>query len=59
VGIGEMAMVSTAPAIVNAIRDATGAMVFQLPATPERVKAAMTARAAAPAPEPELAGAAG
>jgi aldehyde oxidoreductase len=43
VGIGEMAMVSTAPAIVNAIRDACGAMVFELPATPERVKAALAA----------------
>ena len=41
VGIGEMAMVSTAPAIVNAIRDACGAMVFELPATPERVRAAL------------------
>ena len=41
VGIGEMAMVSTAPAIVNAIRDACGAMVFELPATPDRVKAAL------------------
>ncbi|MFN8631083.1 MAG: molybdopterin cofactor-binding domain-containing protein [Chloroflexota bacterium] len=44
VGIGEMAMVATAPAIVNAIRDATGAMVYDLPATPERVKAALAAR---------------
>jgi aldehyde oxidoreductase len=44
VGIGEMAMVATAPAIVNAIRDATGAMIYELPATPERVKAALAAR---------------
>ncbi len=44
VGIGEMAMVATAPAIVNAIRDATGAMVYELPATPERVKAALANR---------------
>jgi aldehyde oxidoreductase len=43
VGIGEMAMVSTAPAIVNAIRDACGAMVYELPATPERVRAALAA----------------
>ena len=50
VGIGEMAMVSTASAIVNAIRDACGAMIYQLPATPERVRAALVA--AAPAPEP-------
>ena len=44
VGIGEMAMVSTAPAIMNAIRHATGAMVTELPATPARVKAALAAR---------------
>lgn len=36
-GIGEHALVPTAPAIVNAIRDATGAPVRDLPATPERV----------------------
>lgn len=41
VGVGEMSMVSTAPAIVNAIRNACGAMVFELPATPARVKAAL------------------
>jgi aldehyde oxidoreductase len=58
VGIGEMAMVSTAPAIVNAIRHATGAMVYQLPATPERVKAALAA-ADGPTPDAELAGAVG
>ena len=55
VGIGEMAMVSTAPAIVNAIRDACGAMVFELPATPERVKAALAVAAAAPVREPAAA----
>jgi aldehyde oxidoreductase len=43
VGIGEMAMVSTAPAIMNAIRHATGAMVYDLPATPARVRAALAA----------------
>ncbi len=42
VGIGEMAMVSTAPAIINAIRDACGAMVYDLPATPEKVRAAIS-----------------
>jgi aldehyde oxidoreductase len=59
VGIGEMAMVSTAPAIVNAIRDATGAMVHDLPATPERVKAALAAAAGGAERSPELAGAPG
>jgi aldehyde oxidoreductase len=53
VGIGEMAMVSTAPAIINAIRDACGAMVFELPARPERVLAAL---AAAGARAPAVAG---
>jgi aldehyde oxidoreductase len=46
VGVGEMAMVSTAPAIVNAIRDACGAMVFELPATSDRVRAALAVAAA-------------
>jgi aldehyde oxidoreductase len=44
VGIGEMAMTTTAPAILNAIRHATGAMVLELPATPARIKAAMAPR---------------
>ena len=40
-GIGEMTMVSTAPAVTNAIYNACGARVYKLPATPERVKAAL------------------
>jgi CO/xanthine dehydrogenase Mo-binding subunit len=36
-GIGEPAMVPTAPAIVNAIYDAVGVRITSLPATPERV----------------------
>jgi aldehyde oxidoreductase len=40
-GIGEMTMVSTAPAVVNAIADACGARVYDLPATPEKIKAAL------------------
>jgi aldehyde oxidoreductase len=42
-GIGEMTMTSTAPAVINAIKDACEAMVYDLPATPERVKAALAA----------------
>lgn len=38
-GIGEPAMVQTAPAIINAIYDAIGVRITQLPATPERVLA--------------------
>ncbi len=41
-GIGEMTMVSTAPAVTNAIYDACGARIFTLPATPEKIKAALT-----------------
>ena len=37
-GIGEMTMVSTAPAVINAIKDACGARIFNLPATPEKVR---------------------
>ncbi|MGD9146679.1 MAG: molybdopterin-dependent oxidoreductase, partial [Anaerolineae bacterium] len=40
-GLGEAATLSTAPAILNAIYHATGARVRQLPATPERVLAAL------------------
>lgn len=40
-GLGEHALIPTAPAILNAIRDATGARVERLPATPERVLAAI------------------
>lgn len=36
-GVGEHTLIPTAPAIINAIRDATGALVTSLPATPERV----------------------
>ena len=44
-GIGEMTMCSTAPAVINAIKDACGARIFDLPATPEKVKAALEAQA--------------
>ena len=40
-GVGEMTMVCTAPAVINAIFDACGARVSSLPATPEKVKAAL------------------
>lgn len=41
VGVGEMTMVPTAPAVVNAIANACGARVRKLPATPQKVLAAM------------------
>jgi aldehyde oxidoreductase len=43
-GIGEMTMVSTAPAVTNAIYNACGARIYNLPATPEKVKAAMAGK---------------
>ncbi|HET7235691.1 MAG TPA: molybdopterin cofactor-binding domain-containing protein [Actinomycetota bacterium] len=42
-GIGEHALVPTAPAVLNAIRDAVGAGVHRIPATPDRVLAAIAA----------------
>jgi nicotinate dehydrogenase subunit B len=43
-GAGEPAAVATAPAIANAIFDATGARLRTVPFTPPRVKAALTER---------------
>lgn len=40
-GIGELPMDVVAPAIVDAIHDAVGAWVTELPATPERILAAL------------------
>ena len=40
-GIGEQALIPTAPAILNAIHHATGARITQVPATPDRVRAAI------------------
>jgi aldehyde oxidoreductase len=40
-GIGEMTMVSTAPSVVNAIYNACGVRIYDLPATPEKIKAAL------------------
>jgi CO/xanthine dehydrogenase Mo-binding subunit len=42
-GIGELPMDVGAPAVVAAIADATGAWIAELPASPERVLAALTA----------------
>lgn len=40
-GLGEHVLIPTAPAIINAIRHATGARIARVPATPDRVLAAM------------------
>ena len=40
-GLGEHVLIPTAPAILNAIRDASGARITRLPALPHRVLAAI------------------
>ncbi|HZE27564.1 MAG TPA: molybdopterin cofactor-binding domain-containing protein [Terriglobales bacterium] len=40
-GIGEQAVIPTAPAILNAIHDAVGVRIHRVPATPDRVRAAL------------------
>ncbi|WP_321344371.1 molybdopterin cofactor-binding domain-containing protein [Breoghania sp.] len=46
-GLGEHCLIPTAPAIINAITDACGAQVRHMPATPDKVLAAIRARASA------------
>ena len=43
-GIGEQALIPTAPAIMNAIHDAIGVRIYRVPATPDRVRAAILSR---------------
>jgi aldehyde oxidoreductase len=40
-GIGEQALIPTAPAILNAIADAIGARIYSIPATPEKILSAV------------------
>ncbi len=61
-GIGEQALIPTAPAILNAIHDATGVRIHKVPATPDRVRAALEEHersqyaSASGAPSPERGG---
>ena len=43
-GLGEHVLIPTAPALLNAIRDATGVRINQLPATPARLRAKLRER---------------
>jgi aldehyde oxidoreductase len=40
-GVGEMTMLPTAPAVISAIHDAVGVWICDLPATPDKIKAAL------------------
>jgi len=44
-GIGEHPVIGVAPAILNAIHDATGVDFYDIPVTPERMKAALEGKA--------------
>jgi aldehyde oxidoreductase len=46
-GIGEQAVIPTAPAILNAIHHAIGIRVRRIPATPDRIREAILAKSAA------------
>ncbi len=43
-GVGEPALIATAPAILNAIRHATGVRMTQVPVTPDRLRQALLER---------------
>ncbi|MBX3581828.1 MAG: molybdopterin-dependent oxidoreductase [Rhizobiaceae bacterium] len=47
-GLGEHVLIPTAPAILNAIRHATGVLPAKVPATPTRILEAIRAKEAAP-----------
>jgi aldehyde oxidoreductase len=43
-GVGEQALIPTAPAILNALYDAAGVRIYKLPATPDKIRAAIRAK---------------
>ncbi|WP_137110236.1 molybdopterin cofactor-binding domain-containing protein [Rhodobacter sp. SY28-1] len=47
-GLGEHVLIPTAPAILNAIRHATGVEITQVPALPHRLRAAIDAQSSVP-----------
>ena len=44
-GLGEHVLIPTAPAIVNAIRQATGVLITHLPATADKIRAGLRRQA--------------
>jgi aldehyde oxidoreductase len=50
-GVGEPALIPTAPAILGAIHDAVGVRITQLPATPDRVRSSIVAAQASAGPD--------
>jgi hypothetical protein len=51
-GVGELPMDVGAPAVVAAIHDAVGAWIHELPASPERILAALGMTSSPDGPEP-------
>jgi aldehyde oxidoreductase len=45
IGVGEFVLLPTSAAVMNGIHDATGVRIYDLPAKPERVLAALMAKA--------------
>jgi CO/xanthine dehydrogenase Mo-binding subunit len=43
-GIGEHSVIGPAPSILNAVYDAIGVEFFEIPVTPEKIKAALASR---------------
>jgi aldehyde oxidoreductase len=43
-GVGEVPLSASAPAVLNAIYDAVGVRITQVPALPEKIKAALDAK---------------
>jgi CO/xanthine dehydrogenase Mo-binding subunit len=43
-GLGEPSMIATAPAVINAIYDAVGVRIYDLPASPEKVMKALVSK---------------
>jgi aldehyde oxidoreductase len=43
-GVAEMSIMPTAPAVINAIHNAAGIWICDLPATPKKIKAALARR---------------